>query len=327
MPTYSENEKKSLVGSGLGMVMRNKRYFLWFWFLDLTLAEFGTSAFRQNVHTIMDHSSYANGLLHGFDLSVMIELFARPEFGTMQAMQMPAVYFGFVFFLATALFLPGVFQGYASTYRLPRMDFFRACGRNLWRFIWLLLIAGIVMGIVTGILFGINGVISKKAADSTNELLPFTLQMVGLGVIFLVMSTLRIWFDLTEVNMVLDDRGVWRSLGPGFRHTFRSLGRLLGSYVLITIFAAAILVGRHLDVDEIHEAREHRGSISGEPTHPAVAADSAVLATRRGGFLLAAVHDAAGRCSGSHRACSGACRGGRPGACANYRAAALRTRN
>ena len=98
MPTYSENEKKSLVGSGLGMVMRNKRYFLWFWLLDLTLAEFGTSAFRQNVHAIMDHSSYANGLVHGFDLSVMIELFARPEFGTMQAMQMPAVYFGLVFF-------------------------------------------------------------------------------------------------------------------------------------------------------------------------------------------------------------------------------------
>ncbi len=243
MPTYSENEKKSILGSGLGMVMRNKRYFLWFWLLDLTLAEFGTSAFRQNVHAIMDHSSYANGLVHSFDLSVMIELFARPEFGTMQAMQMPSVYFGFVFFLATALFLPGVFQGYASTYRLPRTDFFRACGRNLWRFIWLLLIAGIVMGIVTGILFGINGVISKKAADSTNELLPFALQMVGLGVIFLVMSTLRIWFDLTEVNMVLDDRGVWKSLGAGFRHTFRNLGRLLGSYVLITIFAAAILVG------------------------------------------------------------------------------------
>jgi hypothetical protein len=56
------------------------------------------------------------------------------------------------------------------------------------------------------------------------------------------MSTLRIWFDLTEVNMVLDDQGVWRSLGPGLRHTFRSLGRLLGSYVLIAIFAAAVLL-------------------------------------------------------------------------------------
>ena len=84
------------------------------------------------------------------------------------------------------------------------------------------------MGIVAGILFGANGAIQKKAVESTNELLPFTLQMIGLGVIFLVMSVLRIWFDLTEVNMVLDDKGIWRSLGPSFRHTFRSLGRLLG---------------------------------------------------------------------------------------------------
>ena len=72
----------------------------------------------------------------------------------------------------TALFLPGVFQGYASTYRLPREDFFRACGRNLWRFIRLMIIAGIVMGIVAGILFACNGAIVKKAGDSTYELLP-----------------------------------------------------------------------------------------------------------------------------------------------------------
>lgn len=240
---FADRKKTSVLGDGLGMVMRNKRYILWFWLLDLTLSEFGTSAFRQNAHAIMDHSLYADRLVHGFDIGVMAELFARPEFGSMQAAQMPAMYFGFIFFLATALFLPGVFQGYASTYRLPRTDFFRACGRNLWRFIRLLLVAAIIMGVVAGALFAVNGAIGKKAVESTSETLPFTLQMIGLGVIFLVMLTLRIWFDLTEVNMVLDDKGVWRSLGPGFRHTFRSIGRLLGSYFVITIFAAAILVG------------------------------------------------------------------------------------
>jgi hypothetical protein len=244
MQTLLANGKKtSVLGDGLGMVTRNGRYIFWFWLLDLTLSEFGTSAFRQNAHAIMDHSFFAGRLVHGFDIGVMIELFARPEFGSMQAAQMPAMYFAFLFFLATALFLPGVFQGYASTYRLPRTEFFRACGRNLWRFIRLLFVAGIVMGIVAGILFGANGAIQKKAVESTNELLPFTLQMIGLGVIFLVMSVLRIWFDLTEVNMVLDDKGIWRSLGPSFRHTFRSLGRLLGSYVLITIVAAVLLAG------------------------------------------------------------------------------------
>jgi hypothetical protein len=238
------SENKSLLSSGLGMVGRNKRYIFWFWLLNLTLAEFGTSAFRKGAHAIMDHSAYSDRLLHGFDLSVMVELFARPEFGPMSAMAAPALYFSILFFLAIALFLPGVFQGYASTYRLPREDFFRACGRNLWRFIRLMIVAGIVMGIFAGILFSINGAVVKKAGESTNELLPFRVQMTGLAVIFLVMTTLRIWFDLAEADIVLSDqRAVRKSIWAGLRHTFRSLGRLLVSYLVATIVAGIILVG------------------------------------------------------------------------------------
>jgi hypothetical protein len=237
-------KNRSLLGSGLSMVIRNGRYIFWFWLLDLTLAEFGTAAFRKGTHAILDHSLLSDRLLHGFDLSAMIELFARPEFGSMTAMSTPALYFAFLFFLATALFLPGVFAGYASTYRLPRDDFFRACGRNLWRFIRLMIVAGIVMGIVAGILFAINGAIVKKAGDSTNEVLSFEVQMAGLFVIFLVMTMLRIWFDLAEADIVLNDqRAVRKSIWAGLRHTFSSLFRLLTSYVVTTVVAVIFLVG------------------------------------------------------------------------------------
>ena len=238
------SDKRSLLGSGLGMVGRNKRYIFWFWLLNLTLAEFGTAAFRKSAHAILDHSMAADRLLHGFDLSVMINLIARPEFGQMSAMTTPAMYFSFLFLLATALFLPGVFAGYASTYRLPREDFFRACGRNLWRFIRLMILAGIVMGIFAGVLFAINGALVKKAGESTNEILPFEIQMIGLTVIFLVMTTLRIWFDLAEADVVLSDqRAVRKSIAAAFRHTFRSLIRLLVSYIVTTIVAAIVLLG------------------------------------------------------------------------------------
>jgi len=238
------SENKGWLSAGLGMVARNKRYILWFWLLNLTLAEFGAAAFRRSAHAILDHSLYAERLVHGFHAAVFGEMLTRPEFGPMQSATMPAVYFGILFFIATALFLPGVFQGFASTYRLPREDFFRACGRNLWRFIRLMIVAGIVMGSVAGILFGISGAITKKAGESTNELLPFELQMTGLAVIFLVMTTLRIWFDLAEADVVLNDqRAVRKSIGAAFRHTFRSLFGLLASYVGATIVAAVILVG------------------------------------------------------------------------------------
>jgi hypothetical protein len=237
-------KNRSIVGNGLGMVFSNKRYILWFWVLNLALAGIGASAFRESAHSILDHSLYSSRLLHGLDLSVMVELFARPEFGSTQEVVRPAVSLAIVFFFLTALFLPGVFAGYASTYRLPREDFFRACGRNLWRFIRLMIIAGIVMGIVAGLLFAANGAIVKKAGDSTNEVLPFTLQMIGLFIIFLVMTTLRVWFDLAEADIVLNDqRAVRKSIAAGFRHTFRSLGRLLSSYVLASIFGAMFLVG------------------------------------------------------------------------------------
>ena len=242
---FEDNAKKrSIVGSGLGMVFSNKRYIVWFWVLNLALAWVGTTAFRQSAHTILDHSLYSQRLLHGFDLSVFGEMLARPEFGPMSEVTTPAMTLAFVFFLNTALFLPGVFAGYASTYRLPREDFFRACGRNLWRFIRLMIVAGIVMGIVAGILFSLNGAIAKKAGESTNEVLPFTLRMIGLFIIFLVMTTLRIWFDLAEADVVLNDqRAVRKSIAAGLRHAFHSLGRLLASYVFATIFAAIILAG------------------------------------------------------------------------------------
>jgi hypothetical protein len=237
-------ENKSLLSSGWDMVTHNKRYIFWFWLLNMTLAEFGTAAFRNQAHAILDQSLYSDRLVHGFDLSVLIEMFMRPEFGPPKAPTMAAVYFITLFFMATALFLPGVFQGYASNYRLPRDEFFRACGRNLWRFIRLLIVAGIVMGIVAGILFGLQSMLMKKSGDSTNELLSFEVQMIALAIIFLVMSIVRIWFDLAEIDVVLSDQNaVRRSIAAGFRQAFAGFVRLLGSYVLITILAAVILIG------------------------------------------------------------------------------------
>jgi len=162
----------------------------------------------------------------------------------MSAVTTPAIYFAFLFLLFTALCLPGVFQGYASTYRLPREDFFRACGRNLWRYVRLMIVAGIVMLIATIALFGLHGVLERKAGESTNELLLPEVRFAGLFVIFLIMTAFRIWFDLAEADVVLSDqRAVRKSIGTAFRHTFRSLVRLLTSYVVTTLVAAIILLG------------------------------------------------------------------------------------
>ena len=238
------SENPSLFGSGLRRVMHNKRYIFWFWLLNLAIAFVGTTALRESAHTILDHSLYAENLTQGFHLSAYLEMVSLPNFGASAATISPAVYSTLFFFISTILFLPGVLLGYSSRYRLPREDFFRACGRNLWRFIRLLILSGIVMGIVAGILFAINGAIVKGVAENTNEVLPFELRMLGMFIIFLVMTTLRIWFDLAETDIVLhDQRAVRKSIGAAFGHTFRNLFRLLANYVAVTIVAAIILIG------------------------------------------------------------------------------------
>ncbi len=237
-------ENKGLLSSGLGMVLRNKSYIVWFYVLNLFLGLFGTVAFVNLAGGILDHSLQSDRLLHGFSLGVLIEMVARPEFGPTIASRGPAMFFALLFMVATTLFLPGVFQGYASTYRLPREDFFRACGRNLWRYIRLLIVAGIVMIVATIALFSFHGVLEKKAAESTNELLLPEVRFAGLAVIFLIMTGFRIWFDLAEADIVLSDqRAVRKSIWTGLRHALRSLMRLLASYVVATIVAAIVLVG------------------------------------------------------------------------------------
>src|ERR1700719_1535234 len=139
-------ENQGLLSSGWSRVGRNKRYIVWFFLLNLLLGLFGTVGFFIQAGTVLDRSLQAKRLVDGFDVGVFGEMITRPETGPIISTRLPAIFFAVLFLLLTALFLPGVLQGYASTYRLPREDFFRACGRNLWRFIRLMLPAGLLMG-------------------------------------------------------------------------------------------------------------------------------------------------------------------------------------
>jgi hypothetical protein len=83
-----------------------------------------------------------------------------------------------------------------------------------------------------------------KTLDKTanDDRLPFLTQMLSMAVIFLVLTVIRAWFDLAQTDVVLrDQRAVRKSMGWAFRSTRRSLGRLLGTYVLIAIVGLAVL--------------------------------------------------------------------------------------
>jgi hypothetical protein len=234
------NANKSLVSAGLSVVRRTKRYIIWFFLLNLTLASMGAAVFRINAGNVLNNSLESSKLTQGFDLGTLVELLARPEVGSMRAMNASSFDFAFLFFLLTLFFLPGVFLGYASDHRLPRQEFFRACGQNFWRYVRILIFYLFIAGIPIGILFGIQKAIDKAADSSTNELLPFTLEMICLTVIFLVAMFFRAWFDQAEVEIVLrDQNAVRKTIGPARRRT--SFG-LWATYLIIAVLAGIFLI-------------------------------------------------------------------------------------
>jgi len=238
------SNQPGLLSSGAVIARRNKRYVIWFFILNFVLASVGAAAFRLHAASLLDRSLYADGVLHGFDLSVYLEMLARPEFGPVQTSAAPATALAVLFFVLTLIFLPGVFLGYASNYRISREDFFRASGKNLWRFVRLMILFAIVAGIVAGILGGIETALAKVADQkSSYEKLHFYIQLIGSTIIFLALTKIRIWFDLAEVDVVIaDQRAVRKSLGNTMRQFRAHPFHLIGAYVAISIVALLVLV-------------------------------------------------------------------------------------
>ena len=236
-------EKTSLLSAGAHIAGRNKRYVIWFYLLNLVLASFGAAAFSNQAHAILDHSLYAENLLHHFDLMVLMEMIARPEFGSSSALMAPTIDFAILFFLATMLLLPGVLLGYASDHRLPRAEFYRTCGHNIWRFVRLFLFFVIIAGPIAGILGAAQNALVKAADQSSNERLPFFIQVTCMGVIFLVLTAIRIWFDLAQTQVVVADQGkVRKSIAAAYRGMKGHRLRLLANYVFIALLAGLVLL-------------------------------------------------------------------------------------
>ena len=237
------SDNTNLISAGAAIAGRNKRYVVWFYLLNLAFAHFGAAAFNDNAHAILDRSLHADKLLHGFNLGVFLELMGRPDLGALNGLAAPAMLFAFVFFFANLVFMPGVLLGYASDHRLPRDEFYRACGSNAWRFLRLFLFFTIIAGVVAGILFGVQNALADAADKTSNERLPFFVQLAGTTMVFLILKAIRIWFDVAQTEVVLRDQpAVRKSIASAFHKTRRNFWRLLGSYVAIALIALAVLV-------------------------------------------------------------------------------------
>jgi hypothetical protein len=211
--------------------------------LNLVLAVMGSLALQRGLSRILYKSLYSDRLVHGFDVFALLELSSRPELAG-HAVARPHLYFTFVFLFLSVLFMPGVLDAYASSRQVSRDDFWATCGRNVWRFVRLFVIFAIINMIVFAVLTAVSGALDKAAGRSSNEMLPFYVQLAVGVLIFLVLTWIRIWYDLAQAEVVIRDEGrVRRSIRSAAGCAWRSLGRLLGAYVVISVIAVTVLIG------------------------------------------------------------------------------------
>ena len=281
------SENKGLLSSGLGMVLRNKRYIVWFYVLNLLLALFGTVAFvnqagrdsgpqpafgapgawlfadRADRHVCAarvwaDHgfpraSNVLCGTLPARDRSVSARGFSGIR------LDLP---------LASRRFLPRLWTESLALYPPPD---------GCWHCDDLATIA----------LFACMAFLERNAAESTNELLLPEVRFIGLFIIFLIMTVFASGSILpkpTRPERSARRPQIDRCWLPA--HIPRP-GRLLASYVVTAIVAAIILVGGLWMWEHFVPPESVLGAfLIGQFTPAAV--DSALLAARRRRLLLAA---------------------------------------
>ena len=226
---------------GFKTLVRGFGYVAGFLLLNLLLGHLGAGPFKGAATSVLGQSLLGRRLVDGFDLSVLGELLGRPELGPSGGVFMTS---SLLFAVATLLLMPGVLQAYAAGGRIPREAFLASCGHHVWRFLRLAVLFVLGAGTVGGLLGAASAAAVKAADRSTLERLPFWMGLGAFLAVLVVMTLLRLWFDLAQAHVVVrDQKAVRRSLAAAFR-LLRAHGlRLLGLYLLITLLAGLALAG------------------------------------------------------------------------------------
>jgi len=211
--------------------LRRHPKLIWCWFgLNALLALLGTIPVALGVGKIANHSLYSNSVYHGVGLMAFLELAGNPEVRLWSNLP-ESFLFGLVF-LGGALFLNG---GILETYRVDRRvgsgEFFQACGTFFWRWVRLLIFLLVVLAPILMLAGGISKWSSRLASDASPEKLGFWFEIAGALVIWFLMMSVRLWFDIAQVRAVAErERSMLRSTIQSLRLVLANFGSLFWLY-------------------------------------------------------------------------------------------------
>jgi hypothetical protein len=233
---------------GFGLTVRRPRPLIWAYVFNAAIAWLASFAIRTQYGLVMDGSLAAQRMIGGFDLGVLVDAGRRvaegPRGSLYQSMLAIPVYL-LVFFLL----VPGTLWTYLADKPVSLGAMLRRGVHSFWSFVRITVLTVLVSGVVLGILFAINGRVDAAIDERMTGRGAFLLEMAGLGVILLVASLLRLYFDLVEVHTVAlaevllpngrPDRRVRTVLRPAWRTLTARFGASYEMFVLLALLGAA----------------------------------------------------------------------------------------
>jgi len=231
--------ESGLLVAGWSRLRQSHKVLWWVYVVNLVLALFSAIGLSLRLSRVLDHSAAAARLVNGMDLGYLIELAAHPDV-------QPAIAFNSslaaaaLFFLFMLFALGGILQSYARGRHLVPGEFFQAAGSFFWRFVRLLLWTFVFL-IPGGILLALFGaVIGRATANSSHASLEFWLRLAAYAVVWILLTIVRLCFDIAQVKTVGEDRrDMTRVLGASIRLTLRNLGTLFPIYFGLSLLGWA----------------------------------------------------------------------------------------
>ena len=229
----------SLLFDGGKRVVAVRPYLIVLYAANLIAGWFATFGLSSRIGAVTGTNLYSDRLVHGFDLGVFLDLVNKPEIAPYSQVP-PALAFAGLFVVFQLFLTGGIITQYLTSERIDRTRFYAACGETFWKMVRVAIVFVVVAGLVAGILHLFGSALDTATENSANGQAALALQCGMLLIEALALLWVRMWFDLTQTQLVATGvRGIRSSVADGFRSA-RTAGGLYGSYVVLGILTALV---------------------------------------------------------------------------------------
>lgn len=226
--------------AGAALVWKWQRLAWWIFAVTLIFGLLSTQGMVDRAAGKLNHSMASRRLVDGWDLSAFGELGQLPN--SPIEFQGPAViHFSIVFAIFMLFLTGGILATYLRDEKPSAAPFFEACGQYFWRFVRLLIYFAIVLIPMGGISAGVGALYDHIDELSVSPFPAVYFLVAGSLVILLLLSIVRLWFDMAEIIAVADDeRRMHKALRRAARLLWHNFFSLLWLYLRIAILGLAL---------------------------------------------------------------------------------------